>query len=162
MADPTERYPHWYLHRWHFLPEGYLSQRSVGIYQRLVPKLYYAGQEARVLVFVHVTRRPTEGLAEEAAREDQAHRIHEGEARERVGLEGFPRMGSLEARSARRFELGASSVRDAVLRREEAGELRARAVGSERRVFDGQTEEARTAERLDAFALRLEGSHEDL
>ena len=28
------------LHRWHFLPEGYLSRRSVKIYQRLVPKLY--------------------------------------------------------------------------------------------------------------------------
>ena len=49
MADPSERYPYWYLHRWHFLPEGYLSHRSVRIYQRLVPKLYYAGQEARVL-----------------------------------------------------------------------------------------------------------------
>ncbi len=44
MADPTVAYPDWYLHRWHFLPEGYLSRRSARIYPTYVPRLYNQGQ----------------------------------------------------------------------------------------------------------------------
>ncbi len=39
-ADPAVGYPRWYLHRWHFLPEGYLSRRSVVRYERVVRRLY--------------------------------------------------------------------------------------------------------------------------
>ena len=42
-------YPHWYLKRWHFLPEGYLSRRSAQGYDGLVRHVYYAGKERAVL-----------------------------------------------------------------------------------------------------------------
>jgi len=38
-------YPRWYLHRWHFLPEGYLSRRGAAGYERVIRNLYNAGQE---------------------------------------------------------------------------------------------------------------------
>jgi ubiquinone/menaquinone biosynthesis C-methylase UbiE len=41
-------YPRWYLKRWHFLPEGYLSRRSARGYDGLVRRVYYAGVERRV------------------------------------------------------------------------------------------------------------------
>jgi SAM-dependent methyltransferase len=42
-------YPGWYLQRWHFLPEGYLSERGVGLYERIVRPLYTEGQEGTAL-----------------------------------------------------------------------------------------------------------------
>jgi ubiquinone/menaquinone biosynthesis C-methylase UbiE len=48
-ADRSVRYPGWYLQRWHFLPEGYLSPRSVHLYDRWIRRLYHAGQERRAL-----------------------------------------------------------------------------------------------------------------
>ena len=43
------RYPSWYLQRWHFLPEGYLSRRSAGGYEGVVRRVYNAGRERLVL-----------------------------------------------------------------------------------------------------------------
>lgn len=40
-------YPAWYFRRWHFLPEGYLSGRSVWLYDRLIRPVYWAGSEGR-------------------------------------------------------------------------------------------------------------------
>jgi SAM-dependent methyltransferase len=48
-ADPSVAYPGWYLQRWHFLPEGYLSTRSVRLYERFISRLYHAGREGAVL-----------------------------------------------------------------------------------------------------------------
>ena len=44
-ANPAVGYPRWYLHRWHFLPEGYLSRRSVARYESVVRRLYNVLQE---------------------------------------------------------------------------------------------------------------------
>src|SRR5688572_15506886 len=44
-ARPEVRFPRWYLRRWHFLPEGYLSDRSVLLYERAVRAFYNAGME---------------------------------------------------------------------------------------------------------------------
>lgn len=41
-------YPRWYLHRWHFLPEGYLSRRSVAAYDAAIRRLYWELSERRV------------------------------------------------------------------------------------------------------------------
>ncbi len=49
MANPTIEYPDWYLQRWHFLPEGYLSRRSISGYDRVVRRLYDHGREAVTL-----------------------------------------------------------------------------------------------------------------
>jgi SAM-dependent methyltransferase len=46
-ADPAVAYPGWYLRRWHFLPEGYLSARSVALYDRVVRRVYWAGSASR-------------------------------------------------------------------------------------------------------------------
>jgi ubiquinone/menaquinone biosynthesis C-methylase UbiE len=48
LADPSTRYPSWYLHRWHFLPEGYLSRRSVRGYDAIIRRVYNAGSEGRL------------------------------------------------------------------------------------------------------------------
>lgn len=45
QSDPDMAYPRWYLHRWHFLPEGYLSRRGATGYERVIRNLYNAGQE---------------------------------------------------------------------------------------------------------------------
>ena len=45
-ADPEVSYPEWYLHRWHFLPEGYLSERSAALYDRVIRVVYNATREA--------------------------------------------------------------------------------------------------------------------
>ncbi|MBE0608003.1 MAG: class I SAM-dependent methyltransferase [Dehalococcoidia bacterium] len=45
QSDPEMAYPRWYLHRWHFLPEGYLSRRGAAGYERVIRNLYNAGQE---------------------------------------------------------------------------------------------------------------------
>lgn len=42
-------YPRWYLRRWHFLPEGYLSQRSAAMYERGIRNVYYVAAEGRAL-----------------------------------------------------------------------------------------------------------------
>jgi ubiquinone/menaquinone biosynthesis C-methylase UbiE len=42
-------YPAWYLHRWHFLPEGYLSRRSAAMYEWCIRNVYYAGAERNAL-----------------------------------------------------------------------------------------------------------------
>jgi len=47
--DAGVAYPRWYLKRWHFLPEGYLSRRSARGYDRFVRRVYYVGAERRVL-----------------------------------------------------------------------------------------------------------------
>ena len=46
-AEPGVRYPAWYLRRWHFLPEGYLSDRCVVLYDRVVRPVYWTGGGAR-------------------------------------------------------------------------------------------------------------------
>ena len=48
LSDPGVKYPAWYLHRWHFLPEGYLSRRSAAGYDHLIRRLYNQGLESRV------------------------------------------------------------------------------------------------------------------
>ncbi len=45
MAADAVTYPRWYLHRWHFLPEGYLSRRSAGIYDALIRRVYNVASE---------------------------------------------------------------------------------------------------------------------
>lgn len=54
-SDPAVEYPDWYMHRWHFLPEGYLSRRSAAGYDRAIRNVYYAMSEHRV--FRDVLRR---------------------------------------------------------------------------------------------------------
>lgn len=49
FGDARVRYPAWYLQRWHFLPEGYLSRRSAAGYDRLVRNFYNATAERRLL-----------------------------------------------------------------------------------------------------------------
>ena len=49
LSNPVVRYPRWYLQRWHFLPEGYLSRRSAGGYERIIRPFYNAYQEQHVL-----------------------------------------------------------------------------------------------------------------
>lgn len=44
-SEPSTSYPAWYLHRWHFLPEGYLSRRSAAGYEWLIRNLYNTGVE---------------------------------------------------------------------------------------------------------------------
>jgi ubiquinone/menaquinone biosynthesis C-methylase UbiE len=48
MASPGVRYPRWYVHRWHFLPEGYLSRRSAALYDAIIRRIYNAGSEGRL------------------------------------------------------------------------------------------------------------------
>lgn len=48
-SDPRISYPSWYLHRWHFLPEGYLSRRSAAGYENLVRHVYNQGLEASTI-----------------------------------------------------------------------------------------------------------------
>lgn len=48
LTNPFVEYPHWYLQRWHFLPEGYLSRRSAAGYDLVVRNLYSALQEQRI------------------------------------------------------------------------------------------------------------------
>jgi SAM-dependent methyltransferase len=52
FADPGVEYPEWYFRRWHFLPEGYLSERGVLLYDRLIRPIYWAGSEGRVVGLV--------------------------------------------------------------------------------------------------------------
>jgi ubiquinone/menaquinone biosynthesis C-methylase UbiE len=42
-------YPAWYLHRWHYLPEGYMSRRSVAGYDHVIRRVYHAGMEGQAL-----------------------------------------------------------------------------------------------------------------
>lgn len=49
LSDPGVAYPAWYVHRWHFLPEGYLSRRSAAGYDLLIRRLYNQGLESRVV-----------------------------------------------------------------------------------------------------------------
>jgi SAM-dependent methyltransferase len=52
LSDPRTHYPPWYLHRWHFLPEGYLSRRSVAGYDHVIRRIYHAGMERQALTRV--------------------------------------------------------------------------------------------------------------
>mgnify|MGYP001462578806 CR=1 FL=1 len=52
MADPSVAYPDWYLQRWHFLPEGYVSRRSTRLYPAYIPNLYNQGRERQLLTTV--------------------------------------------------------------------------------------------------------------
>jgi SAM-dependent methyltransferase len=54
LAAPGVAYEQWYLKRWHCLPEGYLSARSVAWYDRAIRPLYICGREATVAA--HVAR----------------------------------------------------------------------------------------------------------
>jgi ubiquinone/menaquinone biosynthesis C-methylase UbiE len=49
FARTEVEYPPWYLRRWHFLPEGYLSRRSAAMYEWGIRNIYYAGAEGRAL-----------------------------------------------------------------------------------------------------------------
>lgn len=42
-------YPRWYLKRWHFLPEGYLSRRSAWGYDAIIRRVYHVASEPRTL-----------------------------------------------------------------------------------------------------------------
>ena len=44
-SDPRVTYPSWYLHRWHFLPEGYLSRRCAAGYDHVIRRVYNQGFE---------------------------------------------------------------------------------------------------------------------
>ena len=48
-SDPRVSYPSWYVRRWHFLPEGYLSRRSAALYEHIVRNLYNQGMEGRIV-----------------------------------------------------------------------------------------------------------------
>jgi len=49
LAAPGVEYPEWYLHRWHFLPEGYFSRRSVALYDAAIRRLYWSLRERQGL-----------------------------------------------------------------------------------------------------------------
>lgn len=48
-SNPRITYPRWYLQRWHFLPEGYLSRRSAAGYETIIRRLYNLGHERDLL-----------------------------------------------------------------------------------------------------------------
>lgn len=49
LCDATVEFPAWYMQRWHFLPEGYFSARSVRLYERFIRHIYNIGLERFVL-----------------------------------------------------------------------------------------------------------------
>lgn len=49
---PGVEYPRWYLKRWHFLPEGYLSRRSAWGYDAVISRVYHVFSEPRTLAAV--------------------------------------------------------------------------------------------------------------
>ena len=49
MAVAAIAYPLWYLQRWHFLPEGYFSARSVRFYEQFIRRIYNVGMERAIL-----------------------------------------------------------------------------------------------------------------
>ncbi len=51
-SNPRVSYPSWYLHRWHFLPEGYLSRRSAAWYEHIIRNVYNQGLESRTIAAV--------------------------------------------------------------------------------------------------------------
>ena len=64
LAASDVVYPGWYLHRWHFLPEGYLSRRGVAGYETLIRRLYYNLREREVLERVARELRGAHAIAE--------------------------------------------------------------------------------------------------
>lgn len=52
LSRPAATYPAWYLHRWHFLPEGYLSRRSISLYDHGIRRLYHVLHEREALAVV--------------------------------------------------------------------------------------------------------------
>lgn len=48
LGDSSVEYPEWYLVHWHFIPGGYLTRFSSGVYEQLIRRLYSAGQESRI------------------------------------------------------------------------------------------------------------------
>ncbi len=64
LAEPGVEYPDWYVHRWHFLPEGYFSRRSVALYNALIRRLYWALREREGLREVARSLRGRERILE--------------------------------------------------------------------------------------------------
>src|SRR6186997_2110832 len=52
LSNPRVSYPRWYLRRWHFLPEGYLSRRSAAGYDHLVRPVYTQMNERSAIAAV--------------------------------------------------------------------------------------------------------------
>lgn len=52
LANERVEYPEWYLHRWHFLPEGYLSRRGAAAYEHIVHSLYWELSASRAFRMV--------------------------------------------------------------------------------------------------------------
>ncbi len=48
-SNPKISYPRWYLQRWHFLPEGYLSRRSAAGYESVIRRVYNVTRESPIL-----------------------------------------------------------------------------------------------------------------
>lgn len=65
-SNPRIAYPRWYLQRWHFLPEGYLSRRSAAGYEKVVRTVYNAAREASILgrLAEVMSKRPPENILE--------------------------------------------------------------------------------------------------
>jgi len=59
-------YPRWYLKRWHFLPEGYLSRRSAWGYDAVIRRVYHVVSEPRTLraVINQMGKRPPEQIVD--------------------------------------------------------------------------------------------------
>ncbi len=66
FSNPGVKYPSWYLQRWHFLPDGYLSSASIRLYDRFIRRLYHAADEARTeeRVATQLGRLQPESIAE--------------------------------------------------------------------------------------------------
>lgn len=47
-ADPSVAIPGWYLQRWHFHPQGYLSDGGIAWYDRIIRPIYTSLREAAV------------------------------------------------------------------------------------------------------------------
>ena len=93
-SDPRVSYPAWYLHRWHFLPEGYLSRRSAAGYEHLVRNLYNLWLEDKTIASVVLALRgcnPTSVLEVGCGPGRLLQAIsHAGVGQERVGVDLSP------------------------------------------------------------------------
>ena len=49
LCDAQVEFPPWYMQRWHVLPEGYFSARSIRLYDRVLRHIYNIGMERNVL-----------------------------------------------------------------------------------------------------------------
>ncbi|MEO8538591.1 MAG: class I SAM-dependent methyltransferase [bacterium] len=93
-SDPRVSYPAWYLHRWHFLPEGYLSRRSAAWYEHIVRNVYNQGLERRTVraVVEHLRKINPTSLLEVGCGPGRmlAATVRSGVATDRVGLDLSP------------------------------------------------------------------------